>query len=454
MKPNDLSARVRELHGKDRFLVVGCGPLTGPAAARFLEQCGVPYAVSDLEPAEQTARRLEGLHPVKIWGGPQTPQHLEDISQVLLSPGVPRSIELVQAARTAGIPVWGDLDFLLPLLGHPKLIGITATDGKTTTTHLMGEVCHRFGATVVCGNNGVPVLDVSEALDHADFAVVEVSSFMLEQTQRLRFDACVLLNVAQDHVERYASPDDYLQAKLNITHYMRDDDVFVRPGADPRLASARPARGRVRDLDTETAHFDLSTETFVYRGARLRFADCALAGKHFIPDILAVLAVSDELGFPSPAVFDAIRSFPGLPHRFRTVAHHDGVRVIDDSKATSVQAVQAALDSCTGPVVLILGGRDKQLDFTPLASRVGSLAGCIAYGEAGPRIRAQLMQPNVVYVQDFRVAVRLACTRVPSPGCLLLSPGCTSWDQFESYEVRGRVFAEEAERALRVRGAG
>jgi len=118
-----------------------------------------------------------------------------------------------------------------------------------------------------------------------------------------------------------------------------------------------------------------------------------------------------------------------------------------------VQAVQAALDSCTGPVVLILGGRDKRLDFTPLASRVGSLAGCIVYGEAGPRIRDQLMQPNVVHEQDFRVAVRLACARVPSPGCLLLSPGCTSWDQFESYEVRGRVFAEEAERALRGRGA-
>jgi UDP-N-acetylmuramoylalanine--D-glutamate ligase len=134
------------------------------------------------------------------------------------------------------------------------------------------------------------------------------------------------------------------------------------------------------------------------------------------------------------------------------VAHHDGVRVIDDSKATSVQAVQAALDSCTRPVVLILGGRDKRLDFTPLASRVGSLTGCVAYGEAGLRIRDQLMQPNVVYVEDFRVAVRLACARVPSPGCLLLSPGCTSWDQFESYEVRGRVFAEEAERALRGRG--
>jgi UDP-N-acetylmuramoylalanine--D-glutamate ligase len=454
VKPNDLSARVREQYGEDRFLIVGCGPLTGPAAAGFLERCGVPYAVSDLEPAEQTAKRLQGLHPMKVWGGPQTPQHLDGISQVLLSPGVPRTVDLVQAARAAGIPVWGDLDFLLPLLRHPKLIGITGTDGKTTTTHLMGEVCHRFGTTVVCGNNGVPVFDVSEALDRADFAVVEVSSFMLEQTRRLRFDACVLLNVAQDHVDRYASADDYLRAKLNITRYMRDDDVFVRPGTDPRMACVRPTRGRVRDLATETACFDVITESFVYQGERLRFADCALAGKHFIPDILAVLAVSDELGFPSPAVLDAIRRFPGLPHRFRTVAHHAGVLVIDDSKATSVQAVQAALDSCTGPVVLILGGRDKQLDFTPLASRVGSLAGCIAYGEAGPRIRDQLMQPNVDCVQDFRDAVGLACARVPSPGCVLLSPGCTSWDQFENYEVRGRVFAEEAERALRIRGTG
>ncbi len=453
MMPNDLPARVRQRFGNDRFLIVGCGPLTGPAAATFLERCGVPYAVSDLQPEEQTARRLRGLHPAHVWSGPQNSQHLEGISQVLLSPGVPRTIDLVRLAQAAGIPVWGDLDFLLPLLRYPKLVGITGTDGKTTTTHLTGEICRRFGNTVVCGNNGVPVLAVWEELERADFAVVEVSSFMLEQTRALRFDVAVLLNVAEDHVDRYASPEDYLQAKLRITRHMRNEDVFVRPDADPRVASVRPFRGRVRDLDTETACFDRHTASFVYRGARLRFADCALAGKHFIPDVLAALAVSDELGFAPQSVLDAVKTFPGLPHRFRTVAHCNGVRVVDDSKATSVQAVQAALDSCTEPVVLILGGRDKHLDFTPLASRVEGLAGCVVYGEAGPRIRSQLRHADVAYAYDFRTAVRLACARVPSPGCLLLSPGCTSWDQFESYEVRGRVFAEEARRALHDRCA-
>ncbi len=445
----DIFSRVHQRHAGDHFLIVGFGQWTGPAAARFFEKCGISYSISDSRDAGALAPQLVGLSPRRVLGGPQTAAHLEGITQVLLSPGVPRSSGIVRTAEAAGLPVWGDLDLLLPLLSRPKLIGVSGTDGKTTTVTLLGEICARFGRTAVCGNNGVPVMDSAEALDDADFAVIEVSSFMLEGIRRLRFDASVILNIAQDHVDRYENLEDYRQAKLNIFRYSRATDVFVRNAGDPWLRDVTPKAGRVRDFGPGTAGFDPEAGEFILRGHRLRYSDCRLSGRQFIPDLEAAIAVADELGFAPAPVFDAIRVFPGVPHRFRTVGELLGVRLVDDSKATSVQAVAAALDSCPiDRTVVILGGREKHLDFRPLADRAGRCAGVVCYGEAGRRILLELGRIDTTYVSDFREAVRLACARVPRPGCVLLSPGCTSWDQFENYEVRGRVFAEEAIRAL------
>ncbi|MBU1068888.1 UDP-N-acetylmuramoyl-L-alanine--D-glutamate ligase [Myxococcota bacterium] len=461
----DIFSRVHQAHAGDTFLIVGFGQWTGPAAARFLERCGLPYAISDCAAMDELAPRLAGLSPRHVYGGPQTADHLDGITAVLLSPGVPRTIAPVRAAVLAGLPVWGDLDFLLPMLDRPKLIGVSGTDGKTTTVTLLGEICSRFGKTVVCGNNGLPVMDSAGALDAADFAVVEVSSFMLEHTRRLRFDASVILNIAQDHVDRYESLESYRQAKLNIFAHARKMDVFLRNADDPALRDVVPSSGRVRDFGLDLNPFDAASDAFVLRGQSLPVTSCRLQGRQFLPDLLATLVISDELGFAPGPVMETIREFPGVPHRFRTVGEPAGVRVIDDSKATSVQAVAAALDSCPIPrTVVLLGGREKHLDFRPLADRAARCAGVVCYGEAGERIQRELglrdMTPSdedmiqgraqAIYISDFREAVRRACTIVPRPGCLLLSPGCTSWDQFQNYEVRGRVFAEEAIRALAV----
>ncbi len=450
----DLFEKVRQAFAGDTFLIVGFGRWTGPAAARFFERCGLPYAVSDCLPARELAARCVGFSPLRIHGGPQSVDHLAGVTQVLLSPGVPRSASPAAEAVAAGIPVWGDLDLLLPLLSRPRLAGITGTDGKTTTVTLLGEICARFGATVVCGNNGVPVMETAAVLDAADFAVVEVSSFMLEETRRLRFDAGVILNVAEDHVDRYPDPGDYLRAKLNLLRHLRPTDVFVRNADDPLLRDVVPPTGQVRDFGLSTGLFDPAADAFVFEGRRLPVAQCRLRGRQFIPDVLAALAVAEAWGLAPEPVLDAVRGFPGVPHRFQDAGGAGGVRLIDDSKATTVQAVSAALASCpAGETVVILGGREKHLDFSPLREATARLAGAICYGEAGARIRDQLARPDAACVFDFREAVRLACARVPAPGVVLLSPGCTSWDQFESYEVRGHVFAEEGLRALSERFA-
>lgn len=445
----DIFSQVKSAFAGDTFLIVGFGRLTGPAAARFFERCGLPYAVSDCRPVEELAPQLDGLHPVRVLGGPQGASHLEGVTAVLLSPGVPRASAPVRAAEAAGLPVWGDLDLLLPFLSRPRLVGVSGTDGKTTTVTLLSAICGRFGATVACGNNGVPVMEAAAELDRADFAVAEVSSFMLERTRRLRFDASVILNIAEDHVDRYVDLEEYRQTKLRILRHCRDSDVFVRNADDPRLRDVVPTAGRVRDFGLDTGLFDRNEDAYVLGGHRLPVAHCRLRGRQFIPDVLATLAVADELGLDPGPVLDAVRTFPGVAHRFQTVGETGGVRLVDDSKATSVQAVAAAIASCPAPgTVIILGGREKFLDFTPLQEAAARLAGVVCYGEAGERIRGQLGRKDAVCVFDFREAVRLACALVPSPGVVLLSPGCTSWDQFESYEVRGRVFAEEARLAL------
>jgi len=449
MGSSDIFDKVRQAFAGDTFLIVGFGRWTGPAAARFFERCGLPYVISDCRDARELAPQLDGLRPLRVHGGPQSAAHLAGATQVLLSPGVPRSASPVREALAAGLPVWGDLDLLLPLLSRPRLAGVTGTDGKTTTVTLLGELCARFGATVVCGNNGVPVMEAAAALDAADFAVVEVSSFMLEDTRRLRFHAGVILNVAEDHVDRYAGLEDYRRAKLQLLRHLRPADVFVRNADDPLLRDVVPPAGRVRDFGLSTGLFDPAADAFVLGGRRLPYAECRLRGRQFIPDVLAALAVADEWGLDPGTVLDAVRDFPGVPHRFRDVGGHSGVRLIDDSKATTVQAVSAALASCPAEeTVIILGGREKFLDFTPLGPAASRLAGVVCYGEAGPRIHDQLGRPDAACVFDFREAVGLACALAPAPGVVLLSPGCTSWDQFESYEVRGRVFAEEGLRVL------
>jgi UDP-N-acetylmuramoylalanine--D-glutamate ligase len=264
-------------------------------------------------------------------------------------------------------------------------------------------------------------------------------------------------------VDRYEDLGAYRQAKLNIFAHARKTDVFLRNTDDPALRDVTPSSGRVRDFGLDREPYDAADDAFVLRGRRLPFSSCRLQGRQFLPDLLAALVIADELGFSPDPVLETIRDFAGVPHRFRTVGEPGGVRVIDDSKATSVQAVAAALDSCPiGRTVVLLGGREKHLDFQPLAGRAARCAGVVCYGEAGERILRELDLRDVTpgmgdmiqesadasYVSDFREAVRRACAIVPRPGCLLLSPGCTSWDQFPNYEIRGRVFAEEAFRAL------
>ncbi|MCC6523079.1 MAG: UDP-N-acetylmuramoyl-L-alanine--D-glutamate ligase, partial [Polyangiaceae bacterium] len=344
-----------------------------------------------------------------------------------------------------------DLDFLYPFFADKRVVAITGTDGKTTTTTLTGELLATLGPVVVAGNIGVSPFACFDELRAADRVVFEVSSFMLEGLRRFRPHVAAILNVAEDHVDRYRSLDEYGAVKCGIARHCSPQDVLLLNDDDPRLARFRPANVAVRRLsrtrrDGVAACF--RDGTFEVGGERYLFAASALRGQQNELNVLTALAIAHEEGAEPGAMRDVLGRFRGLRHRLEHVGCFGGVDAYDDSKASNVHAVEAALGNFPANVVLILGGRDKGLDFTPLRAHAHRLRRLVCYGEHGERIRDALDIPGALYRHDFEDAVACAAAECRPGDALVLSPGCTSWDQFPNYEVRGDAFRALAARHL------
>ncbi len=432
----------------DVFLIVGFTERTGRSVAQVLEQQGMRYKVSDVRPRHELDKVLAGLavSPADVFAGLQGPEQLEGITKVILSPGVPRSIPLLQEARERGIPVLGDVDFFCDVVQPARLVAITGTDGKTTTTMLTGAVLAMGAKVVVAGNVGDPVFARYQEILDCDYLVLELSSFMLEETYALRPHVAAITNIAEDHLDRYPSYADYSRAKRNIVRHCLPGAIFIQNLDDPVLSSFRPEGLRVRTVSRLGADADyyFADGEFHFAGATLAYTDCLLRGDHNIENILIALAVGCEAGVPPADAARAVQEFPPVAHRFEYLGQYGGVDVYDDSKATTVHAVDSALRSFAGNVVLVAGGRAKDLDFLPLREHEAKIKLLMCYGEAGEQVRDRLGFARSDYVYGFAEAVKRAAAACVPGDSLLLSPGCTSWDQHKDYAARGREFAELA----------
>jgi UDP-N-acetylmuramoylalanine--D-glutamate ligase len=430
----------------DVFLIVGFSERTGLAVATELEAQGVRFRISDLEPLETLRPLLAGLKISSrdVLTGPQSPAQLEGVTRVILSPGVPRSIPLIVEADRRGIPVYSDVDFLFDFIGHKPVIAITGTDGKTTTTALAGEIIGSSARVVVAGNIGVPVFSKYREILDCDLVVLEMSSFMLERLYRFRPWISAVLNIAEDHVDRYASPGEYAKAKLNIFSHCTPDDLFIYNLDDPVLSGHVPAHLQVRTISSadRSADYFFAEGSFHFCSQSVRQVDCLLRGVHNRENILTAVAIACEAGIEPARIAPVLARFGGLPHRFEYLGKLGGVDVYNDSKATTVHAVERALESLERNICLIMGGREKDLDFSSLKKHAPRIKHLVCYGEAGERIRRALDLESSEYVARFEDAVERAAVRCTSGDTLILSPGCTSWDQFENYEARGAFFRE------------
>jgi UDP-N-acetylmuramoylalanine--D-glutamate ligase len=426
-------------------LVIGLGQ-TGLSCARFLAGRGERVLVTDSRRHPPGLDSLQRELPVVEWLGAFPDRLPEGLDRVVVSPGVPVTVPLLQAARERGIEIVGDIELFAREAAAP-IIAVTGSNGKSTVISLLVALGEAAGLRVLPGGNlGRPALDLlSEPVP--DAYLLELSSFQLESTHGLNAAVGAVLNVSEDHMDRYAGVQDYAAAKQRLAAQCR---IAVLNRDDTRVAAMPVAGERVTfGLDApEVGHFGLLGDEQAQFFARGREPVCPvsalpLTGRHNQANALAALAIADAAGWSLTRAAQGLAAFKGLPHRMERVATIDGIDWFNDSKATNVGATVAALQGMDRPVVLIAGGDGKGQDFSPLTGPLrGHVRALITIGRDGRRIAAVAPAGLPVQAADsLQAAVRIARSFAGPGDAVLLSPACASFDMFEGFEHRGREFA-------------
>lgn len=442
---------MRQDFRQQQVIVVGAGS-TGLALCRYFQQRGAGVVLSDARRQEQIA----GLDELAAAGisfdcGQHSTELFLQADLVVLSPGVPDSIPSVVAARQAGIAVLGEIEIAWRELTAP-LIAITGTNGKSTTTSVIGEIFQQWGQrTFVGGNLGLPLIEATGRSDW-DWVVAELSSFQLETIERFRPRYALLLNISEDHLDRYPDMASYIAAKARIFENLQADDVAILNDDDPLVAELAPQiNGRKvwfssSRLLEQGMGYQQGELVWRWQGQELRFAasELRLRGLHNVENVMAALIPALLEGCPADLAWKAACGFGGLDHRMVAVRELGGVWWYNDSKGTNVGSVVKSLAGLEAPVTLIAGGKDKGGDYAPLVELVRQkVAHLLLIGEAAGRIAEALGSlTDTRFPATLQEAVVLAHQLTPAGGAVLLSPGCSSYDMFKNYGERGDIFTQ------------
>jgi len=431
-----------------KVLVIGLAR-TGRECARFLARQGARVSVSDLRGAEALESEMDALAGLPIsfrFGGEET-SWLDAMDYVVPSPGVPMDNLMLREAVARHIPVLSEIELAQRFFRAP-LIAITGTNGKSTTTTLIGAMLKADGKkTFLGGNLGAPFIGAVE--DQWDWGVVEISSFQLEWVEFFKPHIAVHLNVTEDHLDRYPSFSDYRRAKERIFAAQSGADWAILNRDDERVWALRDRlKARVFSFGfSSIAQGVFATDDeLVWRanGSEERFSlkNVKIQGVHNIENMMAAVAAAKCAGVSRRAIEKTLEEFPGLEHRLEFVREKDGVRYYNDSKGTNVGAVVKSLASFSAPVILLAGGVDKGGEYAPLADGVAKkVRRLILFGAAKQTIAAALGHlTTTVMVEDLGDAVRDAAAHGQAGDVVLLSPACSSFDQFQNYAERGKVF--------------
>ncbi len=432
-----------------RVTVVGLAR-SGVAAARALCSLGAVVTVTDKKPKEQLSSQIEaiGSNRVIIEAGGHPEHVFSEADIIVLSPGVPKIPQILEA-RQRGIQVISELE-LAWLLSDSPFIGITGTNGKSTVTTLVGLMLARAKKKViVAGNIGNALTEDISLLKKQDWIVAELSSFQLEDIGTFRPRVAAILNVTQDHLDRYHDIGEYGEAKARVFMNQRKEDFLVLNFDDPLVKSyAQRAAATIipfsRLLRFNPGACVLDGYLVMNNKRIIRVDEIKIKGVHNLENALAAAALAICAGADITSVAEVLREFPGLEHRLEYVREKDGVSYINDSKGTNVGAVVKSVEGFTQPVILIAGGLDKGSDFSPLydlfRKKVKLL---ILIGKAADKMENALgTATETVFAKTLRDAVVLASTRASRGDVVLLSPACASFDMFKDFEDRGRQFKE------------
>jgi UDP-N-acetylmuramoylalanine--D-glutamate ligase len=444
-----------DLKGK-KVLVVGLGK-SGLAAALFLRRKGAQVTVSDLRSAEALAKDIPALlaEGIMVEAGGHGLLTFRRQDLIVVSPGVPLDTPELAQVRSFGLPVIGELELAARFL-EGSMLAVTGSNGKTTTTALLGEILASAGIpTLVGGNIGVPVVELIEKSAADTWSVLEVSSFQLESTVEFHPRIAVILNITPDHLDRHGTFQNYVRAKERIFLAQTADDFAIVNADNPPAADAATRTIARTYFFSNTHPVDqgawVDSGNLVYRAAKdapietvMPLAAIPLKGAHNVENVLAAVVAARLAGVPAPAIRSAIQAFHAVEHRLEYVATFNDVEFYNDSKATNVDATAKAIAAFPSGVHLILGGKDKGSPYTVLNQLLKERVRAVyTIGSAAAKIEAQLA--GIVPIRSCQTLEKAVseATAAARPGdVVLLAPACSSFDQFDNYEQRGTVFKQ------------
>lgn len=425
---------------------------SGVAAAKLLKSQGAVVFVSDKKPKDQAAQEILALKDLGVsYEFDSHSDRIFDADFIVISPGVPSNTNLVQHALKVGLNVYSEVEVASWFCRAP-IVAVTGSNGKTTTTTLTGKILERAGRkTIVAGNIGFPLSDYVLDVDERSVVVVEVSSFQLDHIDTFKPKTAVLLNITPDHLDRYESYQAYVVSKFRIFTNQCSDDFSIYNGDDEAVNE------HCRKLCTVHLPFSVKEKTsagaFVEDGRVYLIGDrepsllidskeIKIRGVHNLYNSIASALAARSFGVSTDVIADTLREFPGVEHRLEPVRELNGVRYINDSKATNVDAVWYALGSFESPIVLIAGGKDKGNNYLPLFDLVkDKVRAMILIGQAAPKMQREFAgKTRCIMASSMEDAVGKARREAKSGDVVLLSPACSSFDMFHDYEHRGREF--------------
>ncbi len=439
------------------LLIVGTG-ISGIAAADLTAPLAGSVVLYDSNPKtdpKEVAGKLRSREEIRIIVGELPESVMDETDLLILSPGVPTDLDIVLKMREKNIPVWGEIE-LAYAFSKGRIVGITGTNGKTTTTALTGEIMSRYFKSVfVVGNIGIPYTKLVENTVDESVTVAELSSFQLETVKRFRPDVSMILNITPDHLNRHHTMENYIDAKFNITMNQEPSDVCVLNYEDEVL------RKRAKELRCKVIFF--SSERELEEGLYLK-GDIIMAalngevtqiidvnelniiGKHNHENAMAAIAAALSLNVPLECIREGLRNFKAVEHRIEFVCEKNGVKYYNDSKGTNPDAAIKAIQAMKSKTCLIGGGYDKGNDFKEWINAFdGKVKKLVLIGQTREFIAHQASEcgfDDYVFAGDLKEAVDI-CAKEAKPGeCVLLSPACASWGMFANYEERGRMFKE------------
>ncbi len=466
-----------DVRGK-RVLVVGLGK-SGVASAIFLQSRGAKVTVSDAKSEAQLRQEIPQLldRGITVETGHHGERTFRDQDMIVISPGVPFDQPQLEQARSRGIQVIGEIELAAQFVkGH--IVAITGSNGKTTTTSLCGDILTAGGRkTLVGGNIGTPAISFADEADENTWSVLEISSFQLETIQTFRPQIAAILNITPDHLDRHRTFANYAAAKERIFENQRPSDFAVlNADNEPCVEIGKRVKSKVlwfsrrhevergafvrggkivfrigpavtRDRGSDELDYLLKTVGAVDMSAThaereiMRVDDMLLKGAHNVENVLAAVCVGVAAGISPEQIRSAVSQFKAVEHRLEYTATVNGVEYYNDSKATNVDATVKALESFPKGVHLILGGKDKGSPYTVLNDLLRERVSTVyTIGAAASKIEAEVKGVEVVHAETLENAVKLASSKAVSGDIVLLAPACASFDQFQSYEHRGRVF--------------